>query len=113
MPRKLFFAGDTGYRSIPSAGTTAEEQAALPRCPVFKEIGEKLGPFDVAMLPIGLCQPRVFMSPVHCDPFDSVEIHKDIKAKVSIGMHWGTVRGGLSKDYEDGKSSRNCPSLMN
>jgi len=99
--RKLFFAGDTGYRSVPSNGLAAAEEAKFPSCPAFKEVGEQLGPFDVALLPIGLCEPRHFMSPVHCNPWDSVEIHKDIKSKVSIGMHWGTVRGGLSQDYED------------
>ena len=101
VARKLYFSGDTGYRSVPSNGMTAAEEEKLPHCPAFKEIGERLGPFDVALLPIGLCQPRSFMSSVHCNPWDSVEIHKDIKSKVSIGMHWGTVRGGLSQEYED------------
>ena len=41
------------------------------------------------------------MSTVHCAPEDSACIHKDIKSKKSIGMHWGTVRGGLSAQYED------------
>lgn len=41
------------------------------------------------------------MSSVHCAPEDSVCVHKDIKSKKSIGMHWGTVRGGLSGQYED------------
>jgi N-acyl-phosphatidylethanolamine-hydrolysing phospholipase D len=101
VARKLYFAGDTGYRSVPSNGMTAAEEEKFPHCPAFKEIGLQLGPFDVALLPIGLCQPRHLMSPVHCNPWDSVQIHKDIKSKVSIGMHWGTVRGGLSQDYED------------
>ena len=41
------------------------------------------------------------MSPVHVNSWDSVKIHKEIKSKKSIGMHWGTVRGGLSQEYED------------
>jgi hypothetical protein len=41
------------------------------------------------------------MSGVHCDPYDSICVHRDIKSKKSIGMHWGTVRGGISQDYED------------
>lgn len=98
---RLYFAGDTGYRSVSESGLSHADEAAYPHCPAFAEIGERLGPFDLALLPIGLCQPRTFMSPVHCDPFDSICIHKDVKSKKSIGMHWGTVRGGLSQEYED------------
>jgi N-acyl-phosphatidylethanolamine-hydrolysing phospholipase D len=98
---RLYFAGDTGYRTVPQSGLSHAEEAALPHCPAFAEIGERLGPFNLALLPIGLCQPRHFMSPVHCDPYDSICIHKDIKSLKSIGMHWGTVRGGISGDWED------------
>ena len=98
---KFYFAGDTGYRSVPQPGLSHEEEAASPHCPAFAEIGEKFGPFDLALLPIGLCQPRHFMAQVHCDPWDSICIHKDVKSKKSVGMHWGTVRGGLSQEYED------------
>jgi N-acyl-phosphatidylethanolamine-hydrolysing phospholipase D len=61
VARKLYFAGDTGYRSVPSNGMTAAEEEKFPHCPAFKEIGLQLGPFDVALLPIGLCQPRHLM----------------------------------------------------
>jgi N-acyl-phosphatidylethanolamine-hydrolysing phospholipase D len=102
--RKLFFAGDTGYRSVPPSINTIsdlEREPNLPRCPEFAGIGDLFGPIDLALLPIGLCLPRHFMSPVHCAPEDSVDIHIDIKSKRSIGMHWGTVRGGISAHYED------------
>ncbi|KAI5457070.1 N-acyl-phosphatidylethanolamine-hydrolyzing phospholipase D [Mariannaea sp. PMI_226] len=100
--RKLFFAGDTGYRSITEDDiATGRDVAKLSRCPAFSEIGEKYGPFDLALLPIGCFNPRAFMSGVHCSPEDSIEIHKDIKSKRSLGMHYGTVRGGLSAQYED------------
>lgn len=102
--RKLFFAGDTGYRSVPAPDPISSEpkpESSLPHCPAFLEIGDRFGPFDLALLPIGLFLPRHFMSPVHCSPEDSICIHKDIKSKKSIGMHWGTVRGGLSAHFED------------
>lgn len=98
--KKMFFAGDTGYRSITSDPSITDEDS-LPHCPAFKEIGDLYGPFDLALLPIGCYLPRTFMSPVHCAPEDSVCIHKDIRSKKSIGMHYGTVRGGLSAEYED------------
>lgn len=99
--RNLFFAGDTGYRSVPLDHNPDESEDIYPHCPAFKQIGDTFGPFSLALLPIGLYSPRHFMSPVHCNPEDSLCIHKDIKSKKSIGMHWGTVRGGLSAQYED------------
>ncbi len=99
--RKLFFAGDTGYRYISSANPTPEEEAAAPHCPAFSHIGDAFGPFDLALLPIGLYSPRMVLSSVHCAPEDTVCLHRDIKSKRSIGMHYGTVRGGLSAQYED------------
>lgn len=99
--KKLFFAGDTGYRSVPYDHSPDESEVFLPHCPAFAEIGQRFGPFDLALLPIGLYSPRSLMSSVHCNPEDSVSIHKDIKSKKSIGMHWGTVRGGISAQYED------------
>jgi len=102
--RKLFFAGDTGYRAIPPTMSTSDDSmlySSLPHCPAFAEIGARFGAFDLALLPIGLYSPRHLLSSVHCAPEDSICIHLDIKSKTSIGMHWGTVRGGLSAQYED------------
>ncbi|KAI1629334.1 beta-lactamase superfamily domain-containing protein [Exophiala viscosa] len=99
--RKLYFSGDTAYRSIHARNLSREEEDAQPACPTFKQVGELLGPFDLALLPIGLCEPRDFMSNVHANSWDSIRIHQDVRSKKSIGMHWGTVRGGLSAAYED------------
>lgn len=99
--RSLYFAGDTGYRHVSQAFPTAEEEAAQPACPAFADIGSVYGPFDLALLPIGLCAPRDFMSTVHCAPEDTVKVHKDLRSKRSIGMHYGTVRGGISAYFED------------
>ena len=102
--RNLFFAGDTGYRAVPSSNTTSDDSillSSLPHCPAFAEIGDRFGPFDLALLPIGLYSPRHLLSSVHCAPEDSICVHVDIKSKMSIGMHWGTVRGGLSAQFED------------
>lgn len=84
----------------------------LPFCPVFKgnekkkerhctyiilkkkrwlflEIGEKVGPFDLALIPIGAYSPRWFMSPIHCSGEDAVELHRDIKSKHSVSNKQG------------------------
>ena len=89
--KRLFFAGDTAYKAA----------AAESPCPAFADIGRLYGPFDLAMLPIGLYSPPEFMSTVHCEPKDSLNIHKEVKSRWSVGMHWGTFRGGLSQHYED------------
>jgi len=70
-----WFGGDTAY--------DAE---------VFKQIGARLGPYDLAYIPIGAYSPRYFMSRQHVDPAQAVSIHQDIKAKRSIGIHWGTFQ---------------------
>ncbi|EXJ57576.1 hypothetical protein A1O7_07924 [Cladophialophora yegresii CBS 114405] len=99
--KNVYFAGDTAYRSIHANDLSREEEDAQPVCPTFKQVGELLGPFDLALLPIGLCSPRNFMSNVHANSWDSIRIHQDVRSKKSVGMHWGTVRGGLSQYYED------------
>ncbi|KAI9094416.1 beta-lactamase superfamily domain-containing protein [Phlyctochytrium arcticum] len=85
--KRFWFAGDTGYRYVPKDNT---DLSLLPVCPAFKEIGAKYGPFDLSCIPIGAYSPRWFMSPIHCSPEDAVEVHKDVRSKKSIGMHWGT-----------------------
>ena len=71
---KIFFAGDTGYAKH------------------FKEIGEKYGEFELALLPIGAYEPRWFMKSYHVNPEESVKIHIDIRSRYSVAMHWGTFR---------------------
>lgn len=101
IPKRVYFAGDTGLRSWTAEEMSLAQRDAMPTCPAFQEIGAKLGPFDLALLPIGLCTPRTLMSNVHCNPWDSIQIHKNIRSKKSVGMHYGTVRGGISQEYED------------
>jgi N-acyl-phosphatidylethanolamine-hydrolysing phospholipase D len=47
--QKVYFGGDTGYRTV----LDGEDEETVPRCPAFREIGEKFGGFDLALLPIG------------------------------------------------------------
>lgn len=84
--RAFYFAGDTGYRSVPNGS----DEDTMPTCPVFKEIGQEHGPFQLACVPIGAYSPRQYMSPVHCSPSDAVCVHQDVRSEFSIGMHWGT-----------------------
>lgn len=89
--KKFYFAGDTAYQAV---NTPAP-------CPAFKDIGKLLGPFDMSFLPIGLYSPEHLLGKVHATPEQSLRIHQDIRSKISIGMHYGTFRGGISGQYED------------
>lgn len=61
-------------------------------CDVFKTVGEVLGPFDTAMIPIGAYKPRWFLRAIHCNPAEAVKIHLDVKAKQTVAMHWVRLR---------------------
>jgi N-acyl-phosphatidylethanolamine-hydrolysing phospholipase D len=82
---KVWFGGDTGYRHV----KPGQDENQVPVCPAFKEIGEKFGGFDLALIPIGAYNPREAMSSWHASPSDSVRIFQDIKAKRALAMHWG------------------------
>ncbi|MGA7799857.1 MAG: MBL fold metallo-hydrolase [Gammaproteobacteria bacterium] len=55
----------------------------------FLEIGQRLGPFDLAAIPIGAYEPRWFMTH-HMTPEQAVAAHVDLQARRSIAIHWGT-----------------------
>jgi len=92
--KSVWFGGDTGYRSVPElpAGVDdySEDYAHLPSCPAFAQIGKLRGPFDLGLIPIGAYDPRFIMSPMHANPFDSVNIFVDTQCKKAMGIHWGT-----------------------
>lgn len=57
---------------------------------LFEEIGRRAGPFDLALIPIGAYAPRDFMGSSHATPEEAVRIHGAIRARQSIGVHWGS-----------------------
>lgn len=71
--KKFFFNGDTGYNQE-----------------IYREIGARCGPFDLAAIPIGAYQPRNIMKTQHVDPDEAFLIHQDIKSKRSFGIHHAT-----------------------
>jgi N-acyl-phosphatidylethanolamine-hydrolysing phospholipase D len=71
-PFSFFFAGDTGYSRD------------------FADIAAKFGSVDLALLPIGAYAPRWFMKSQHIDPAEAIQIHRDLRARQSIAIHWGT-----------------------
>lgn len=75
----VFFAGDTAFN------------------PSFADIGQRYGPLDLALMPIGAYDPRWFMASVHMDPEESVEAVKMLAGAAGkiphvLATHWGTFK---------------------
>ncbi|MBD3403182.1 hypothetical protein GF420_09830 [candidate division GN15 bacterium] len=68
--------------------------------PHFAEIGERFGPIQLALLPIGSYLPRWFMRDVHLSPAEAVEAHRILRAERSIGIHFGTFELGTDGQYQ-------------
>ena len=47
---------------------------------VLQRRSRRLGPIDLALLPIGAYEPRWFMQAVHMNPAEAVQAHLDLEA---------------------------------
>ena len=56
----------------------------------FKDIGAKLGPFDLAAVPVGAYEPRAMMETSHMNPEEAVQAALDVQADTAIAIHFGT-----------------------
>jgi N-acyl-phosphatidylethanolamine-hydrolysing phospholipase D len=79
--KRFYYAGDTGYYRH------------------FKDIGDALGPFDLAALPIGSYTPREIAAPVHISPEEALQAWMDLRGRQFLGVHWGTF--GLAREPYD------------
>ncbi|MFS4468773.1 MBL fold metallo-hydrolase [Maribacter sp. 2210JD10-5] len=66
---KIFFSGDSGYGAH------------------FKEIGDRLGPFDFAMMECG--QYNELWKEIHMMPEETAQAGLDVGAKQIMPIHWG------------------------
>jgi L-ascorbate metabolism protein UlaG (beta-lactamase superfamily) len=71
--RRAFFGGDTGYYE-----------------PYFREIGGRLGPFDLAAISIGTYRPASIMGLTHTTPEESLRLFADVRGRRFVAVHWGT-----------------------
>jgi L-ascorbate metabolism protein UlaG (beta-lactamase superfamily) len=67
---RVFFGGDTGYT------------------PAFAEIGARLGPFDLTLLPVGAYNDA--WHAIHMDPEEAVRANGDLGGQVMLPIHWAT-----------------------
>jgi len=66
---KIYFSGDSGYDIH------------------FKEIGEKYGPFDIALMECG--QYNEDWKDFHLMPEETIQASIDLKSKLVLPIHWG------------------------
>ncbi|HEY5929912.1 MAG TPA: MBL fold metallo-hydrolase [Burkholderiales bacterium] len=71
---RFLFGGDFGYSQD------------------LADIGKRFGRVDLAALPIGAYEPRWFMKTMHVNPEEAVKAHRDLNARYSVAMHWGTFK---------------------
>ena len=71
---RIYFTGDSAYSET------------------FSQIGNRLGPFDLALLPIGAYEPRWFLAAMHMNPQEAVRVHQAVHSRLSIAMHFGTFQ---------------------
>ncbi len=85
--KKIFFACDTGP------------------APFYKQLGNKIGPIDLAFGNIGAYNFYPIISQkdksvFHTNPEELLSLMRDLKVKRVIGMHWGTAILSLEKIWE-------------
>jgi L-ascorbate metabolism protein UlaG (beta-lactamase superfamily) len=78
--RKVFVSGDSGYFDG------------------FKEVGAKLGPFDITFLKIGSYDDM--WKQVHMTPEEAVQQHQDLGGGILVPLHWATFDLALHPWYE-------------
>jgi L-ascorbate metabolism protein UlaG (beta-lactamase superfamily) len=66
---RIYFSGDSGYG------------------PHFKTIGEKLGPFDIAMMECG--QYNENWKNIHMMPEETAQAGIDLQSELILPIHWG------------------------
>lgn len=75
-----------GFKNLYIVGDTAYDDR------LFKDISHKFPPIDLSIIPIGAYKPKWFMSPIHTDPDEAVQIYNDTASKKSIACHFGTFQ---------------------
>lgn len=68
--KKIYFCGDSGYTQW------------------FKEIGKRMGPFDLSLMPIGAYSE--YWQDIHTNPEEALTGHLELNANQCLPIHWAT-----------------------
>ena len=74
---RVFYSGDTGFSDH------------------FKNIGNRLGPFDLSIIKIGAYGPGASWYDIHMFPEHAIKAHLDVQARRMLPVHWATFNMGL------------------
>ena len=80
--KRAFISGDSGYFDG------------------FKDIGKRLGPFDVTFLKIGAYNDKGTWRALHMTPEEAGQQHLDLKGQLLVPTHWATFDLALHPWYE-------------
>ena len=66
----------------------------------FKEFPQKLGQIDLTFMPIGSYYPRDIEAEYHVDPYEAIQLTRDLGSLHTYGIHWGGVFFTQEPTYE-------------
>jgi L-ascorbate metabolism protein UlaG (beta-lactamase superfamily) len=69
----------------------------------FKDFPEKLGQIDITFMPIGSYYPRDIESEYHVDPYEAIQLARELESKYTYGIHWGGIFFTQEPTYEPQK----------
>ena len=52
----------------------------------------------MSAIPIGAYEPQEINQAYHANPYEAVQMHKDLQSRLSVAIHWGTFRLGEEDD---------------
>ncbi|MFH2011990.1 MAG: MBL fold metallo-hydrolase [Pseudomonadota bacterium] len=80
--KRVFISGDSGYFEG------------------FKDIGKRLGPFDVTFLKIGAYNDKGTWRALHMTPEEAGQQHLDLRGQLLVPLHWATFDLALHPWYK-------------
>ena len=69
----------------------------------FKEFPLKLGKIDITFMPIGSYYPRDIEAEYHVDPYEAIQLARELESKYTYGIHWGGIFFTQEPTYEPQK----------
>jgi len=77
---RVFYSGDSGYFDG------------------FRDIGTRYGPFDLTIIAIGAYAEE--WAAVHLNPEEAVAVHRDVRGRMMLPVHWGTFHLALHSWFD-------------